>query len=572
MSLPSQTIVPGKLQHGFQRTLQRLIERRVVERLRDHDVTLWSDDALDPERIRSNLHWLDLPVSLGQHLEQLAQNAKTALAEGLHQWVLIALGDAGLAAQAVLPLVSLRPGLQFFPLDCLDPVAIHSIESQLDLRRTFFILASKSGDRLEDQALNLYFHEKLSQAEIPQPLRHFGCLTEADSYLASLSRSYSFRFSLYDPPGLLASYRAVLHLGSLLTGLAAFSPNEVLTPVREMRLSCLSSASENPALQLAAFLHAAADAGRRYLVFLAAPSLHVFTVGLRQLLGSGLSKGEPGPIVIAGRVPRYTASFEDSSVFVVLDRAGQNDPELNDKCARFASADVPFIKVQISTPADLLAESYKWEIATVTTAALSGLDPFHWPDARVSRRLAMEMLDQLSPKENTLLRTPRLQERGVALYAETVTRQEISTLNLVESLHSFFRLRKPGGFVALLVFLQRTDLLEASLGRIRQNLTESLGQPVALAFDLPSRDLYGDLFRRQLDRGLCVVITADSLVDMPVPGAHYSFAQLQRALELGEFESLATAERFVIRLHLSSTKREALVGLEHLFDQALRRS
>jgi transaldolase/glucose-6-phosphate isomerase len=571
MSSPLQTIVPGKLQRGFQRALQRLIEGRVVERLRAQDATLWSNTELESEHIRSYLHWLDLPVSLGTHLEQVAHNADIALSEGFHQWVLIALGDAGLAAQAVLPLISLRPGLQFFLLDCLDPAAIHDIESQLDLRHTFFILVSKSGDRLEDQALNLYFQQKLGQAEIPQPLRHVGCLTEADSYLASLSRSYSFR-SLYDPPGLLISYRSVLHLGALLTGLAALSTDEVLAPVREMRLSCLSSASQNPSLQLAAFLQAAADAGRQQVVFLSPPSLQAFTVRLRQLLGSGLSYGEPPPIVIAGRVPRYTGPFEDSSAFVVLDRTGQSDPELADKCESFAAAGVPFMNVQISAPADLLAESYKWEIATVTTAALLGLDPFQWPDARPSRRLAMDMLDRLSPKENTLMRTPRLHERGIALYAETVTLQEISTLNPVESLHSFFRLRKPGGFVALLVFPQRTELLETSLARIRQNLTEALGQPAALAFDARSRDLFGDLFRRQLDRGLCVVITADSTVDMPVPGAHYSFGQLQRALELGEFESLATAERFVIRLHMSSTAPDALIALEHLFDQALRRS
>lgn len=574
MGLPSQTIVPGKLRHGFERALQRLIRERVVQRLGAQDLTLWSGTELDPESQskRYDLHWLDLPVTLAPHLEQLAHNAEAGFAEGLHQWVLIALGEAGLAAQTVLPLISLRPDLQFFPLDCLNPSAIHGIESQLDLRHTFFILASKGGDRLEDQALNLYFQAKLSQAEIPQPLRHVGCLTEANSYLASLSRSYSFRFSLYDPPGLLTSYRSVLHFGALLTGLAALSPDEVLKPVREMRLSCLSSSPENQALRLAAFLRAAAEAGRRHMIFLAPPPLQPFTVRLRQLLGCGFANAEGCPIAIAGSVPRYTGPFEDSAAFVVLGLAGLSDPDLEEKCESFAAASVPFLKVQISTAPDLLAECYKWEVATLSAAVQLGINPFRSRDVRTSRRLAMGMLEGLSPTQDTLTRTPRLQERGVALFAETLTRQEISTLNLVESLRSFFRLRKPGGFVALLIFLERTEPLEASLGRIRQNLTEALGQPVALAFDLPSRDLYGDLLRSEFIHGLCVMVTADSTVDMPVPGADYSFAQLNRALELGEFESLATDDRFVIRLHLSSTEPEALIALEHLFDQASHRS
>jgi transaldolase / glucose-6-phosphate isomerase len=71
--------------------------------------------------------------------------------------------------------------------------------------------------------------------------------------------------------------------------------------------------------------------------------------------------------------------------------------------------------------------------------------------------------------------------------------------------------------------------------------------------------------------GLCLLLTADSPKDLPVPGAPYSFGQLQRALALGEFQALVAGGHFVVRLHLASSSDEDLAALEQLMEQSLRR-
>ena len=213
-------------------------------------------------------------------------------------------------------------------LDNICPRTIHRAEKQLDLERTLFIFASKAGYRLEDHALFLYFREKLQAAGVPLPLQHFAAETEPGSYLATIGREYNFRATVADPPGILATFASVRHLGALLVSRLAQEPGVIVAAAKEMRHACSPGTipAENPALQLAAFLAGAAVAKRRYVAFLATPSLVPYTYCLSQLIGGSLAKEGPGLIPIDGEVPRDTRALEEKAVFAVLTYAGDDGP------------------------------------------------------------------------------------------------------------------------------------------------------------------------------------------------------------------------------------------------------
>jgi len=67
------------------------------------------------------------------------------------------------------------------------------------------------------------------------------------------------------------------------------------------------------------------------------------------------------------------------------------------------------------------------------------------------------------------------------------------------------------------------------------------------------------------------VITAEPTIDLPIPGASYTFGQLDGALALGEFEGLVESDRFVVRIHLTGDIPAALDNLGHLVEQAMAR-
>jgi len=284
-----------------------------------------------------------------------------------------------------------------------------------------------------------------------------------------------------------------------------------------------------------------------------------------------MAKEGPGLIPIYGQVPRDTRALEDKAAFAVLTYAGDTDPEVSDMMSRFRFSGVPFVHVQIAEPVDLLSLTFCWELATVMACARLGFDPFDESEARLPRAIAMEYLNKYSPSNDTLSRRPRIEDRGLQLYAEGKTRREISTLSLEESLGSFLQLLQPESFLAVLVFLPQTPRVLAAFQAIRAKLAEKLAIPVLLAYGPHSIHHYSHLHRNGLSHGQFLVVTAKPTIDLPIPGAFYTFGQLHGALALGEFEALVESDRFVARINLTGEIPVALANLEHVVDQALAR-
>jgi transaldolase/glucose-6-phosphate isomerase len=573
MAIPSQSIVAGCLQSAFHRELDYFLENRVLERLWAKDATLWPEEEFEQSHILSNLGWLDLPGTLEPFLLGIRKTESSARTEGLNCLVLISFEAASLAARAVRTFVPAGDDHRIVVIDSASPGAISRAEKAINLERSLFVFASTLGYRLEDHALFLYFMEKLQSVGVPQPPQHFVAETEPGSYLATLGREYNFRAIFADPSGILAPFTSLRHLGALLVSQLAQEPQGIVAAAKEMHHACSCDAipAENPALQLAAFLSGAAVAKRRYVAFLATPSLVPYTYCLGQLIGGSLAKQGPGLIPIDGEVPRDTRGLEQKAAFAILTYAGDTDPKLYDLMSRFRFSGVPFVHVQIAEPLGLLPATFCWEIATVMACARLGLDPFDGSEARLPRTLAMEYLNKYSPANDTLSRRPRLHDKGLHLFAEGKTRREISMLNLEESLASFFQLLQPESFLAVLVFLPQTRRVLVAFQALRKKLAEKLAIPVLLAYGPHSLHHYSHLHRKGLPHGQFLVFTAEPASDLAIPGASYTFGQLYRALALGEFEGLVQSDRFVVRVHLTGDIPVALENLGHVVSRALAR-
>jgi transaldolase / glucose-6-phosphate isomerase len=572
LALPAQIIFNDLQQETFQRELKLFRERHFVQRLWSKDQTLWPAEEENRAKIRSNLNWLDFPELLSPYLKEVRRTADSALADNFENWALISLGSANLAARALLAMESQAHVRKLVVLDSAEPSAIARFQEQIDLQRTLFVIAAKSGNKLEDQALLLYFQARLRAAGVQNVESHFATGTSFNSYLGGISKVYAFRNTLYDPPGIISSFSSLLHFGAISTVLFELEPEEVLAGCKSMKLACSSnSETDNPALQLAAFLSSSVLTRRSRLSFLTPPKLIPYAFRLRELIGGSLANERFGNIPVVYELPGQQPPVDDSSAFVAISVSGEENVELQEALTRIQTQGVPFVHIKISQALDLLAETFKWEIATALTGARLGLNPFDWPDVQTARRLAMEMLNKLAPGLDTLARQPRNETYQIQLFAEGRSRREISSLNVSESLYSFLQLRQPEGILALLVFMDRTPLVEEAIGRIRKELIRHLRQPVLLLYGPRSEDHYGYLLREGLPTQQFLVFTAKPEVDLPIPGASYTFGQLNRALALGEFEGIAQAGRLVIRLHLKANLAEGFTELEQLFERTLRR-
>jgi transaldolase / glucose-6-phosphate isomerase len=569
-SLATQLLVPGRLEQAYRRELGRLFRSNALERLWARDTSLWPSARRNQQDLAANLAWLDLPGQLGKYMAHAGEFVAQTQAAGFQDVVFIAIGDSNLAMEAVSRASDEIRWRRIFLLDTTDPGGIRSLDEQLDLRRTIFVFANKSGKRIETHALLLYFLERLKAEGLADPGRCFVAVTEENSYLASHALTYGFLKTFLDPPGIKGRFSSLIHFGLLQSALWRFDPEDLTARALAMRDLCREAGESNPAAGLAAFLAAVVLEEHDKLLFLSTPSLEASTLRVGQLVGTSMSRQNRGIIPITGPAPNSLEAYREGAAGVTLTMEGEDDSVVRTAEERWRSEGVPFVSISLKTAAELGAGVFKWEMATALACALLNVNPFDEPDTQVGKERSAEMVESLAARGELPGRRPRVREKGIELYAEGETRQQISTLNMAEALRTFLELRQPDGYVAIISFVGgHTEAAQAELLRIRDLLARKLEMPVLLSKGPRYLHYFEQVYKGGPSDGLFVVLTGESVEDLPIPGAGYTFGQLHMALALGDFEALQSRQKLAIRLHLTGVLENDLADVEQFFQQSL---
>jgi hypothetical protein len=121
----------------------------------------------------------------------------------------------------------------------------------------------------------------------------------------------------------------------------------------------------------------------------------------------------------------------------------------------------------------------------------------------------------------------------------------------------------------LLPFLSFKKAHRQVFRRIRERLENTFGLPLLITPGPHYLHGIGQVYKGGPTKGLFLLLTADPVSDIVIPGADYSFGQLQLALALGDFESLGRRRRPVIRLHLARGAEKGLLHMESILDKVL---
>jgi glucose-6-phosphate isomerase len=559
------------LEEAYRRELDNLAAGEVLARLWAKDTSLWPADERQQQDIRTNLSWLDLPQHMGPYMARVADLVAVTQREGFKDVVFVAIGDSNLAAETVAHASTEKRWRRVFLLDSTDPAAIRAIDEQLDLDVTLFVFANKSGKRIENHALLLYFLGRLKTQGNNDPGRCFIAVTEENSYLAAHARSYGFLGIFLDPPGIKGRYSSLIHFGLLLSALWRFDPADLVSRAVAMRDLCrqLAPPEANPALTLAALLAASAHEGHDKLLLASTKSLDAATCRLGQLVGASTSKGGQGLVPICGELLKPLEMYQRGCVSAILTMRGEDDADVKEAERQLKQAGVPVVSIELDSPADLGAEVFKWELATALACALLNVNPFDEPDVQAGRERAAEILEEIAAKGGLPSKTVRVREKATELYAEGETRHQISTLSLCDAFRTFFELKNTDGYLAIITFLGSHALVDAALGRLREQLASQLGIPVLLSTGPRYLHYFEQVYKGGPAKGLFLILTSEPTDDIVIPGAGYTFGQLQLALALGDFESLESRQKLVVRLHLTQGLEQSLAEVEQAIQQAL---
>ena len=569
MPVPCQRISAGRIEKAFQIELKRLRAEKAVERLWKKDATLWGPNC-DAQAAQDGLGWIGILERMIAETASLQAFAAEAGDAGLADVVLLGTGGATLAAEVFAAAFPAPEGKRFFLLDSTNPDSIRALESQVELSKTLFVVASKSGKTLETISLFLYFLEAVRTAGIGPSGPHFAAITGAETFISRLGQEYGFRKVFQNAGDIGGRFSALSYFGLVPAALWWTPLGEVLARAVEMREACGPGGAElNPALHLAALLSAAEKQGLHRLVLLATPKLEPLSCWVQQLIAESTGKESRGIVPVAGDVPLLPAVFERGCVVAMLNCEGEPAGASEAVAGELTGRGVPLVDIRLEDARDLGAEFFRWETATTLAAIALQVNPFDEPQERENRERTGQLLQHLDRGGGTFpSATVRLSEGGIELYAEGRTRQEISTLQLSDALRTFFDLRQQEGYLALLAFLDWNRENYELLRGMRVRLAETLGLPVLLARGPRYLHSLGQLFKGGAPTGIYVMITAEPKEDVPVPGGRYSFGQLLMAQALGDLESLQRHERPVLRLHLKQGAAEGLARLLPVLEHA----
>lgn len=494
-----------------------------MERLWARDHTVWSLEHV-PE-LTDRLGWLTLPETAARHIQEIDRLAAEAVKEGVRHIALCGMGGSSLAPEVFgrsLPREEGHPELVI--VDSTHPDALASIRDQIDIERTWFIIASKSGGTLETLSFMRWFWAQVSETT-SEPGNQFIAITDPESPLDDEATKRGFRAIFRADPEVGGRYSALSAFGLVPVGLVGVDVAALLSEGKAAAAMCGTQTplSHNPGFVVGATMAKAATEGRDKIRFVGSGHGERFGIWAEQLIAESTGKNGTGIVPIDGGPDRQNST--DEITFAVG-----------------SDTDGADIAITLTEPSDLAAAMFVLEMATAVAGAELGIHPFNQPDVERAKTLAAEaMVNGDTIARNRIdIRTPTVGETvGFAIDATARS------------------------YVAVHAYVAATPDTDVALGRLRDVITSRTGLATTVGYGPRFLHSTGQLHKGGPAGGLFIQLVDRPEAHIRVPETDFTFNQLIDAQAAGDRSALADAGRHTVSIDLRSSATAGIVGLAH---------
>jgi len=531
--------------------LERWQTERVADRFWRRDATLWP--AAPPKDVADRMGWLELPQRMRESLPEVSAFADELRAEGIRSVVVLGMGGSSLAPDVFRAMFGGRPGYpELLVLDSTHPEAVGAVAHRIDLRRSFFLVSSKSGTTTEPLAFYRYFWEALRALGEP-PERRFGAITDPGTPLERLAEEQGFRavFRAWSTVG--GRYSALTLFGLVPAALLGADVPGLLDRAVTMAEACAPSAAlrENPALSLGAALGELANHGRDKLTFYASQGFAPFPMWAEQLVAESTGKIGKGIVPVVDEPRVAPEHYGADRLFVEIQQVGNEDSVLAAHVARLEHLGHPVVRLTVSDLRDVGAEFFRWEMAVASAGILLGINPYDQPDVEFAKELARQAMAHPGGSDGS---------------AGAATVRAADARELSVRLKEWMGTCQPRDYVGIQAYLPPTPESQAALQGIRRRLLERLHIATTLGYGPRFLHSTGQLHKGGPNTGHFLQVVDAPVRDLDVPGAGYTFGQLLRAQALGDYEALRQKQRRVLRVDVGTEVEGGLRRLAEAVD------
>ena len=317
----------------------------LIDRIWERDPTLWT--GADEARW---LGWLDEPRRMGERVEGLVEFADGVADEGFDAVVLLGMGGSSLAPEVMRRTFNVE---SLHVLDTTHPNAIRALEESVDLERTLFISASKSGSTLETRLQTDFFWERTGKRGA-----QFVAVTDPGSELERLADERGFRHVFPGEPTIGGRYSALSPFGIVAAALMGIDIARLLANADRMAEICRRG-DGNPGYELGRQFGTGWQEGRDKICI--ADTDGSFGLWAEQLIAESTGKLGKGLIPAPGE----SSDGEDRQA----------------------------AKAEVADPYSLGGEFFRWEFAVAVAGAYLEVNPFIQRDVQAAKDKTNQVLE-----------------------------------------------------------------------------------------------------------------------------------------------------------------------------------
>lgn len=565
-------IAPGAASGPFDAALAGLASADFLARLWKHDASLWSDDPAHAEIIAHALGWLDIPEHLTESLPRLSALAEDA--KSFAAAVVLGMGGSSLAPDILHDTFGPLEGHpHLYVLDSTDPVQIAELDAKIDVAKTLFIVASKSGTTTEPNAYYAYYRAKVDAAVGKDAAgAHFIAITDPGTTLQAEAKSAGFRDCYVNDADIGGRYSALSFFGMVPAAIAGYDLRVML----ERALGAMhddgkaSDSKTAPGVRFGALIGGAATAGRDKLTIVTHPKVGAFGAWAEQLIAESTGKMGKGIVPIEGEPLGAPAVYGDDRVFAYVGSTvgGVGCAEIDERLRALEAAGHPVVRLPMDDVLDVGEQFYTWEIATAAAGSILKIDAFDQPNVQESKDNTKALLARFAAKGSIGEPEPNVDGPSFDL-TYLAGSKDLAATDADGAIAALLGQVRAGDYVALTAYVARDPEHEATLRELRLKIRDAKRVATTVGFGPRFLHSTGQLHKGGPDSIVALQITADAPTDPAIPGFGVGFRTLEAAQALGDFQSLDKRDRRGARIHLKGDAGNALRALVGAVEDAL---
>jgi transaldolase/glucose-6-phosphate isomerase len=541
-----------------------------VRRLWRKDKSVWTGD--DENKW---LGWLtsahDADVA---DYEDFAQRVK---GQNFSDAVVLGMGGSSLGPEVLAETFPKKSGFpKLHVLDSTDPAQVRAMEKKIDIRKSLFIVSSKSGGTTEPNAMKDYFFDRVSKAIGAEAAGHrFIAVTDPGSSLEKVAARQGFARTFHGEPTIGGRYSVLSPFGLVPAAAAGIDVRSLIGHALSMVRSCGADVPphENPGVRLGLAMGAAGLEGRDKVTILSSPKIADFGAWAEQLIAESTGKEGKGLIPIDGEPLGDVSLYGNDRFFIDIRTEDEDDASHDEKLKALEDAGHPVARIVMNSIDHLGQEFFRFEMATAVAGSVLGINPFNQPDVESAKIKTRELTAAFEKTGKLPPETPAMSSAEADLYTDEANVEALRKLGADGSVGSWLKAHlsriHADDYVALLAYIER----DADHIDVLQDMRLKVGERrhVATCAEFGPRFLHstGQAYKGGPDSGVFLQITADDAKDLPVPGQKASFGVIKAAQARGDFDVLTERGRRALRVHLKGDLASGLKMLDAAITEAL---